>query len=221
MFERISMVKRTTWITALVILIPLYSASGQYAFDIKTTVEEKYDLHVAKEGVTAAFEEAPWASVREVGEDYSLWLTDFRRSHEGDSVRVRMTVNLRTPAMLTRGNSIAARRIEASYHWKKATAYAQDSLNVENMPSQGQIDLEEMGSDLGNMIGLFASISGMPMFGIEQVAGPASGALIGNLSGSLFSILNQEPSPVKIMESILIGRQVVEVTRNMIENEVR
>jgi len=217
----VNIVKKTIWIAALVILIPLYSAFGQYTFDIKTTVEEKYSLHVAKEGVTAAFEEAPWVSVREVGEDYSLWLTNFRRSHNGDSVQVRMTVNLRTPAMLTRGDEIAVRRIEASYHWERATTYAQDSLNVEDISSYGQANLEEMGSDLGNMIGLFASMSGMPTFGIEQIAGPASGALVGKSSGSLFSILNQDPSLVEIMESILVGRQVVEVTRDMVENEVR
>lgn len=56
------------------------SAAAQYDLDVKTQYAEMARLRSVQQGVTAALEKKPWASVVEVGEDYSLWLTDLTES---------------------------------------------------------------------------------------------------------------------------------------------
>jgi hypothetical protein len=43
-----------------------------------------------------ALRASSWAGVKEVGEDYSLWLTNLNRSHYGDTLQVTLDVHLRT-----------------------------------------------------------------------------------------------------------------------------
>lgn len=188
---------------------------AQYKLDVKTTVSEKRELQVAKAGAIKVLESRPWAGVEEVGEDYSLWLSNMERSHEGDSIHVVLDVYLRTPAMLTRGNPVDSRRVQLSYHWEKARSYARDSINAQSLISAGQY--EKLASSFGQMAGMVASAYG-GMVGVEQLGAQLSGPLLGNIVGELSSVLSADPTAVEIMESSLLGERVAKVTEQMIES---
>ena len=46
------------------------TAFTQYAFDVKTLLEEKGDLQNYKQGLLSSISNSGWASVKDVGEDF-------------------------------------------------------------------------------------------------------------------------------------------------------
>ena len=48
-------------------------------FDIKTKLSEKTDLMAAKAGTMIFIMASDWAGIKEVGEDYSLWLKNYKK----------------------------------------------------------------------------------------------------------------------------------------------
>jgi hypothetical protein len=81
------------------------------ALDVKSRSAEKADLAAAKAGTLTCLRGAGWARITEVGEDYSVWLTHYRREADGGSVRVSLVVELRTPAMLRSGTLLGSRSV--------------------------------------------------------------------------------------------------------------
>lgn len=102
-----------------VILVLLFAlvqnVNAQVYLDVKTTSEEKYDLTVYKHGLIQALEATEWAGIADVGENYSVWLYNFRRVRTEDSIYAAIDINLRTPAMFSRGEFIAAATITVRY----------------------------------------------------------------------------------------------------------
>lgn len=88
-------------------------AQEPVAIDVKTAATAKADVAPAEVGTTVCLVQSEWATVREVGEDYSLWLKRYERIKEGQDVRVEMDVELRTPAMIRSGSLIAERPVSA------------------------------------------------------------------------------------------------------------
>ena len=103
--------------------------SGQYNLDVKTRFEDMARLQSVRQGIKAALEEDSWASVVEVGEDYSLWFGNLNRTHQGDSIQVSLSVALRTPTLLGRGNHVDVDRGRATYHREQMRTLAR------NLPS--------------------------------------------------------------------------------------
>lgn len=211
----LSSCRRATLLLILsVALVSLTTASAQYAFDVKTSLAEKRELTILKQGVISVLEEKPWASVQEVGEDYSLWLTNLQRTHEQDSIRVTIGVSLRTPAMLTRGEHITARHVSVTYDWKKARQYARDSIDTQSF-TESQ-NYEKLGSQLGRMTGMFATLAG-PVPGVGELGASLSGPMIGSFFSGVASLVDTNPNAVETMEALSIGEQVSKSTRQMIE----
>ncbi len=177
--------------------------SAQYGFDVKTHLADKHELKVVKEGVLYAIEEAPWATMKEIGEDYSLWLKGIQRQHAGDSLRIYVDVELRSPAMFTSGELIGRYRSSISYHWGEAKEYAQESIDTDLFLSSSATDYESISEDMGRMIKLVSSFTG------EPIIGNVSATLLAQLIESLPSTMQGNPSPVELMESMLLGHQVL------------
>jgi hypothetical protein len=187
---------------------------AQYSIDVKTKMEEKRELTVVKQGLISVLEKEPWVSETEVGEDYSLWLSGLDRTHEGDSLRVSVVASLRTPAMLSRGSEIDSYRVWIKYHWKRAQAYAKDSMDTSSIVESQ--NYEQLGSEMGKMAGLFATFAGgVP--GAGELGSQLSGPMLGSFFSEAVAVLESDPSAVEVMEGVLVGRQVSTFTQKMIE----
>jgi hypothetical protein len=81
------------------------------ALDVKSRAAEKADLAATKTGTLACLRRTGWARITEVGEDYSVLLTQYRREADAGGVRVSLVVELRTPAMLRSGTLLGSRPI--------------------------------------------------------------------------------------------------------------
>lgn len=195
------------FLIALCIRSP-FALAQQYAFDVKTQLAEKKDLQIVKQGVLLAIREAPWAQDTEVGEDYSLWITNLNRVQEGDSMYLTVDIELRTPAMLTRGTFIASRRVGIGYHLEQAQEYARNNFDDSVFRHPDQIDFQTV-QDMSNMF-LFLGM-----------ADPLGGALSAPMTQWLIASFDMTPSPVEVMESVYIGQHVLTVIAEMLSNVQR
>ena len=82
--------------------------------DIKTKHEEKFDLLPAKIAVSYFITQSKWAKLREVGEDYSVWLTNYQREKIDDTIYISLEIEIRTPAMIRSGSLLKKKRIRTS-----------------------------------------------------------------------------------------------------------
>lgn len=83
--------------------------------DVKTPFMEKTDLSVPKAGTIFFVGQSSDFGLREAGEDFSFWLTDYQASQEGKQVTIRIKVELRTPSMLRHGKLLAQKEIKIAY----------------------------------------------------------------------------------------------------------
>ena len=84
-------------------------------FDVKTKFAEKTDLMAAKLGTIIFIINSDWAGIKEIGEDYSLWLKNYKRKKEKDTIYVSLDVEIRTPAMFRSGSLLESRKIEVHF----------------------------------------------------------------------------------------------------------
>ena len=201
--------------TSVLVLLVLGSqlpATAQYTFDVKTKLSEKHRMQVAKQGVLHAIENSSWASVSEVGEDYSLWIKKLRREHRGDSIRVVLDVELRTRAMLTSGRLLSRQVVGLGYHWEQAQQYARDSIRVGFETESTDEELEEAAGGVGRLLSFASLLGGGP------VVSQFSGAFVGGLVKRLSKVLKKDPSPLEVMESLALGDRVLNSAQVMIRN---
>lgn len=208
---------RTRPILALVLLLCVTRvdvlAQRQYAFDVKTPLAEKHELQIVKQGVLLALDESPTARVQEFGEDYSLWLMEVERHLQGDSLYVVAQIELREPSGFTRGDLIDKRRCGLSYHWERASTYARDHFDREQL-LRHQSDYTQTAQNIGSMMSLSGSPYGNPI-------GVLSGAMVAGAIVGLGEALSKDPSPTEVMESIYIGRSVLHSINEMVQANPR
>ncbi|MCA0447304.1 MAG: hypothetical protein LCH54_13855 [Bacteroidetes bacterium] len=99
-------------------LILLFSfsvfAQSPVILDIKTKFSEKIDLAPAKTGTILLLSQSDWAVVRDFGEKYSVWLTNYKREKKGTWYSVSLTIELRTPSMIRTGALLETRTVSVS-----------------------------------------------------------------------------------------------------------
>ena len=182
---------------------------AQYSFDVKTSFAEKNKLQNVKAGVITAIGASSWATVTEIGEDYSLWILGLERRVRNDSMRVRIRVELRTRAMITRGRLIDSALVAISYDRVKAKQFVADSASVDLAETTTPEDFEDAARTLGGLA-VFADLSGIPF--ASQLTGPLLGDVVGRLSGHL----NREPSALEAVESLWLGQAVLGAAEQMV-----
>lgn len=187
-------------------------APAQYRFDIKTELEEKADLKIVKQGVITATSQSSWATEVEFNENYSLWLKDLRRSHRGDSMYVSINLQLRTPAALTQGELVEERRIGVQYHWQKAQEIAKDSISADMLNPD---DRKAMMEFLGMTGKVFDTAEDVTSLGFEA---PGEEETYVELLRGIVTGLQYQPSPLQVMEALLLGRRSLLVAEQMVKD---
>lgn len=104
------------------------TAQDQVAIDVKTPLESKTELAPAKAGAAMCLHRSEWATISEVGEDYSLWLKEYERVKDGRDTRAELTIELRSPALLRSGSLIASQQVRARYRAGTNEVNIPDSL---------------------------------------------------------------------------------------------
>ena len=188
------------------------TAFTQYAFDVKTLLEEKGDLQNYKQGLLSSISSSGWASVKDVGEDYSLWITNLERTHFEDSVIVSLIVELRTPSMFTRGDHIGGRQIWLKYHWDNAEKYATDNIDDFNFESDEHASFDEALNNLSSTAGLVTSMGLMDVSGLSNDG-------VASLVQQLGNLMKRNPSPMELLESLYLGEQALLAAREIIKDE--
>jgi len=84
-------------------------------FDIKTKLSEKTDLMAAKAGTMIFIMASDWAGIKEVGEDYSLWLKNYKKKIENSTITIEFDIEIRTAALLRSGSLLAEDKVKISF----------------------------------------------------------------------------------------------------------
>lgn len=210
--HRLKSMWRLTVAAFLVFGVSSQQAPAQYRFDIKTPLEEKADLKIVKQGVITATSQSSWATEVEFNENYSLWLKDLRRSHQGDSMYVSLNVELRTPAAITSGDLISERRISLRYHWQKAQKIAKDSVRASMLNPD---DRKAMMKFLGMTGKVFDTAEDVASLGFSA---PGEEETYVELLRGIVTGLQYRPSPVQVMEALLLGRHSLRVAEEMVKD---
>jgi hypothetical protein len=98
--------------TFLYLLLIYSSALSQILVDVKTRLNEKKELHFIKIAVISAVDSSKHFRTTEVGEKFSVWLTHFKRTTIGDSVRSEFNLEFHTPAMFSEGRFLQAKHLK-------------------------------------------------------------------------------------------------------------
>ena len=89
-------------------------STAQLKIDLKTPLEDKEKLKLAKAGLGAFLRQAEWAQVVNVGEDYSVWIKNLKRRFKGNILHFELDLEVKTAADLTSGKLLSARHIRDS-----------------------------------------------------------------------------------------------------------
>ncbi len=89
-------------------------STAQLKIDLKTPLEDKEKLKLAKAGLGAFLRQAEWAQVVNVGEDYSVWIKNLKRKFKGNVLHFELDLEVKTAADLTSGKLLSARHIRDS-----------------------------------------------------------------------------------------------------------
>jgi hypothetical protein len=87
----------------------------QKKFDIKTPLNEKELSAAVKSGFVAYIKKSGWAIVKEIGEDNSLWITNYVRTSQGSTMKSTFNFEIRTPAMFTRGRLLFGKQLSVEW----------------------------------------------------------------------------------------------------------
>lgn len=154
---------------------------------LKTTFEEKPDLAVIKQAVLKMLEDTHWAEIKNVGEDFSLWLHSLNRSFVGeDSVITRLIVELRTPAMLSNGTYIDSRMVTVGF-------------NSNDMPMSHGAEME---SFVGTQLASLGSLAKLTPLVATSFA-PRSEVIIGAVIQGVMREPQRTPEPWELFKASL------------------
>lgn len=90
--------------------------------DVKTKWKEKRELMASKAGLIAYINASRWGRVVEFGEDYAVWILDYRRHVGRGQVAVEMTLELHRPTAAWRkqSNYLTGQRVRVSFPYGAA-----------------------------------------------------------------------------------------------------
>lgn len=180
----------------LAVLFLLFSSNqfAQILFDVKTTMQEKQQLHVIKIAVINALKQSNWANVVEYREDYSLWLTNLHRYNNYNSFRTEIDLDLRTPAMLTTGKHITGLRVSVTF----------DTIEISNIPVSSDTLMTSFLiqglRNSGELTEFTALLSG---------GNPILAYLVSSFINDVFREMKRQPTPMESYEANLLAAKAV------------
>lgn len=84
-------------------------------FDIKTPLNEKEFSAAVKAGFIAYIKNSGGGIVTEIGEDNSLWITNYMRTSQGNTMKSTFNFEIRTPAMFSRGRLLFEKQLTVEW----------------------------------------------------------------------------------------------------------
>ena len=109
------MSKRLFIFTLFFVFASLAFSQSKIFLDVKTPFAEKNKLVAAKGGAVYFLKQSRDLGVREIGENYSLWLKNYKSEQRGQQVYIEFDVELRSPAMIRKGRLLASDRVHVQY----------------------------------------------------------------------------------------------------------
>lgn len=187
---------------------PVDTVLSPIKLDIKTALDEKGELKLAKAGLKVYLKQSEWAKVVNLGEDYSVWLTQFRRKLKGNVLRIEMDIELRTPATLDKGEFLDKRHIVDTLDLGEAAKLSTVEEREMHHIVQKQLVKREMPKSLvSSVVGAAAS-----------VALPGVGTLIQNGLKYLGTELESQYNADQAVEAMVIGALLIVELKDMIDN---
>ena len=200
---------------AVALLIPTRVSSQEtdsvlspIKLDIKTALDQKEKLKLAKAGLKAYLKQSDWAEVVNLSEDYSVWLSQLRRKLKGNIIMIQMDIELRTPATLDKGKFIDKRHIV-------------DTLDLGEAAKLSTVEEREMFRIVQKQLAKREkpkSLAAAVVGGVAGIALPGIGALIQNGLKHLGSELENQYTADQAVEGMVIGALLVMKLREMIDN---
>lgn len=145
------------------ILITPVTATAEIKFDVKTKLHEKRQLHLIKLAVVQLINESNWAKVKDLGEDYSLWLKNIKRGLNGELIIVELDVEIHGPAIISEGVFIAGRHLSIPYDPSGAEKVNPDKADTLNAMVHEQLN----SADLLSALVPFFCLSQVPLLGYQ------------------------------------------------------
>lgn len=186
---------------------PDLDPKGYYGIDVKTTFIDKYTATGVKNGHIAYMNTkgAKWSVVKEIGEDYSFWIRNVKTIPTKDSTFIRFDLELRTPAMITDGELIEARR-----------GYVIVYPNSTDFDKEGNADAQQIAAFVDYTLKRNITVSKAAINFAAQMGGAGDISLILNVLQSLF--FNDSKLKRSQIEGVLVGIVSFSEMRDMLKN---
>ncbi len=190
----------------ILLLCSVSTFSQKIKMDVKTPFQEKKNISHIKQAVLEFINRSNLFENIEFGEDYSLWLLNYERNIKQKDVFVELDVELRTPAMITRGNLIQKKHIS-----EKISRDEISSLKTDEVSKVIRSKIEQF-SSYENVANQMAIQSVLTSLDLSFPIGP----IIRNIVSKTESETETKISDDKITEAIIVSNEVLIVLASMI-----
>ncbi len=191
----------------LYLLLVSSSAFSQILVDVKTRLNEKNDLHFVKIAVVSALDSSKHFRTTEVGEKFSIWLTHFKRTTTGDSVRSEFDLEFHTPAMLTEGRFLKSKHLKIFF----------DSTGLSTQISPSDTVLSKLITQYlvaTKMLNKFFKFLNISISSASLSTDPILALVIQPFMAKFLKEFNRRPSAFEAVEaSLLAAKAVPEIER--------
>jgi hypothetical protein len=204
--------KKFYFFTAIFISFLQIHTFAQVKFDVKTSLSEKEEFKFIKLALINSLNQSNWATVKEIREDYSAWLTNLKRYDNGSSIITEYDLDLRTPAELSRSKEITSQHISVEF----------DTTGIYNVKTPNKKFKTYVDTILTNL--LMASIIKIKIFDeISKLLLPTSPHIAAIviatfLANKMVKKLTKPPTPFEILESNLLAAKTMVELKKMVKD---
>lgn len=200
--------KKISLLVSLLFLCSVSTFSQRIKLDIKTTFEEKKNIAHIKAAVLECINQSDIFENVEFGEDYSLWLINYGRSMNQGEILIELDVELRSPAMITRGRLIDRKRL-----FERITLDEIAAVKTGEMSKVIQEKIKQISLLKEN----FRKVVASQFFNLIPIKEPFS-ILIGIIISKTEKETGLNVSESQAAEAIIISNEVLILATSMIPN---
>lgn len=144
---------------AIVMLLTMALTASATKFDVKTRLTRKGGDVTVFKATIIKFLELKGHKIKEIGEDYSIFIDDFQVLPEGNKVRVIISGEIGQPSLFGKGKTIAKITIDKLYDTKKIS-------DPKKWTVEDRAKFEELETTAGKSLG-----KGKILISIAEMAG--------------------------------------------------
>ncbi len=200
--------KKSLYLLVILLLCSVSTFSQKIKIDVKTPFQEKKNISHIKQAVLEFIDRSNLFENIEFGEDYSLWLLNYERNIKNGDVFVELDVELRTPAMITRGNLIQKKHISEKISRDEISSSKTDKVSEVIRSKIEQFSSYEKFANQAATQAVLTSLD------LSFPIGP----IIRSIVSKAESETDTEISDDKVTEAIIVSNEVLIVLASMIPN---